>query len=207
MKRSPKGGEVAASTKERIRVVATRLFAQSGYAAATTREICQRAGVTKPVLYYHFGNKESLFREIFREACEKSREKMARALERGHTAREKLVKVLNQDFADTRENPDLSRLFFRMPFSPAQEYPAIDYLSLYNEWVGLLTSLVEEGVRGGEIRGNAREIAGAILAIHTLNTMSFLVLGKPQLNRALAERTIEFVFHGREGKSRRRQAV
>lgn len=207
MKGRRKRLEAAASTKERLRDIATRIFAQSGFAAATTREICQRAGVTKPVLYYHFGNKERLFREIFREACEKSREQMARALERGRTAREKLIEVLNQDFVGTRENPDLARLFFRMPFSPAEEYPAIDYLGLYQEWAGLLTSLVEEGARRGEIRGNAREIAGAILALHTLNTMSFLVLGKPRLTRALAERTIEFVFHGRQGKTRQRQDV
>lgn len=199
--------EAAVATKEKIRTVATRLFAEAGFAAATTREICHRAGITKPVLYYHFGNKEQLFRELIRDACEKFREQMARAVQRGGTAHEKLIEVLTQDFADTRENPDLARLFFRMPFSPAQEHPAIDYLSLYHEWFGLLASLVEEGVLRGEIRGDPREIAEAILGIHTLNTMSFLVLGTPDLSRAQAERTINFVLHGREGNSPPRQDV
>ncbi|MBW2208934.1 MAG: helix-turn-helix transcriptional regulator, partial [Deltaproteobacteria bacterium] len=41
---------------------ATALFAQKGYAGTSVREIVERAGVTKPVLYYYFENKEGLFR-------------------------------------------------------------------------------------------------------------------------------------------------
>ncbi len=51
-----------------IRAVATTLFALKGFAATSTREICEEAGVTKPVLYYHFGNKEHLYKEIIFDA-------------------------------------------------------------------------------------------------------------------------------------------
>ena len=33
---------------------AKELFAQKGYSASSIREISQAAGVTKPVIYYHF---------------------------------------------------------------------------------------------------------------------------------------------------------
>jgi AcrR family transcriptional regulator len=37
------------------------LFAERGYAAATMEEIAARVGVTKPLLYTYFGNKERLY--------------------------------------------------------------------------------------------------------------------------------------------------
>ena len=39
---------------------AVRLFATKGYPATSTREIVEAAGVTKPMLYYYFQNKEGL---------------------------------------------------------------------------------------------------------------------------------------------------
>src|SRR4051794_18126850 len=41
--------------------VAHRLFAERGYAAVTMDEIAGEVGVTKPLLYNYFGNKERLY--------------------------------------------------------------------------------------------------------------------------------------------------
>ena len=40
---------------------ALQLFTQKGYASSSVREIVARAGVTKPVLYYYFRNKEDIY--------------------------------------------------------------------------------------------------------------------------------------------------
>ena len=53
-------------TREKILEAAISLFAQKGYSQTSVNDIVGRAGVTKPVLYYYFGNKEGLFTEIFR---------------------------------------------------------------------------------------------------------------------------------------------
>jgi len=41
--------------------VGRRLFAERGYEAASIEEIAHRAGVSKPVVYEHFGGKEGLY--------------------------------------------------------------------------------------------------------------------------------------------------
>jgi len=44
--------------------VATRLFAERGYAAVGTEEIVRQAGVTRGALYHHFADKRELFRAV-----------------------------------------------------------------------------------------------------------------------------------------------
>lgn len=57
----------APTTRERIPVVALRLFAEKGYEATSMREIAEHLGITKPALYYHFDSKEAIVRELLRE--------------------------------------------------------------------------------------------------------------------------------------------
>lgn len=57
----PRGKAPAPSTRDRIVAAARAAFGQFGYNATTTRGIAQRAGVSEPVVYRHFGTKEALF--------------------------------------------------------------------------------------------------------------------------------------------------
>ena len=46
---------------EQLLDLADRLFAERGFHAASMDELARRAGVSKPVIYDHFGSKEQLF--------------------------------------------------------------------------------------------------------------------------------------------------
>jgi AcrR family transcriptional regulator len=50
----------ADDTRKRVLDVAMELIAEKGYAATSTREVCERIGFTKAALYYHFKAKEDL---------------------------------------------------------------------------------------------------------------------------------------------------
>lgn len=60
----PAGADVRPPPVERIRVAALGLLREGGPAALTTRAICERAGVTAPTLYHHYGDKEGLLRTL-----------------------------------------------------------------------------------------------------------------------------------------------
>jgi AcrR family transcriptional regulator len=45
-------------SRARLLACATELFAERGYAATSIGEVCLRAGVARPALYWHFGSKE-----------------------------------------------------------------------------------------------------------------------------------------------------
>ena len=52
----------ADATRERILDAALDLFSELSFEGATTREIAARAGVTQPLLNYHFSSKDELWR-------------------------------------------------------------------------------------------------------------------------------------------------
>jgi TetR/AcrR family transcriptional regulator len=51
-------------TKEKILQAAVGEFAASGFAGARMEQIAARAGVNKAMLYYYFGNKKELYKEV-----------------------------------------------------------------------------------------------------------------------------------------------
>jgi TetR/AcrR family transcriptional regulator, regulator of cefoperazone and chloramphenicol sensitivity len=51
-------------TRERLIEIATETFAQKGFQAATTREICELAHSNMAAIHYHFGDKSGLYKAV-----------------------------------------------------------------------------------------------------------------------------------------------
>ena len=64
------------TTRQRILRVGMACFAQEGFAGATTRMIASAAGVTLPVIAYHFGNKDGLHLACAEEIVEQHRRRL-----------------------------------------------------------------------------------------------------------------------------------
>jgi TetR/AcrR family transcriptional regulator len=55
------------ATAERILQVASRMFAERGFANVSVRDICKETATTAPVIYYYFGSKKGLFDAVARK--------------------------------------------------------------------------------------------------------------------------------------------
>ena len=73
------------ATKERILAAALHEFSAKGISGARVDAIASRAKVNKRMLYYYFGSKDELFREILRRRlAERTRTDVAHAV--AHTS-------------------------------------------------------------------------------------------------------------------------
>ena len=64
---TPTKAEQADATRTALGAAARQLFTERGYAATSTTEIVERAGVTRGALYHHFAAKDELFRAVFEQ--------------------------------------------------------------------------------------------------------------------------------------------
>jgi AcrR family transcriptional regulator len=62
-----KSVEKSASSEERIKEAARKVFTRKGYAATRTRDIAEEAGINLALLNYYFRSKEKLFQEVMAE--------------------------------------------------------------------------------------------------------------------------------------------
>jgi AcrR family transcriptional regulator len=72
-------GRRTAGTRARLLSVARTLFAERGFAGASTEQLVERAGVTRGALYYHFRDKRDIFRAVFEQVEEDVNQRMTSA--------------------------------------------------------------------------------------------------------------------------------
>jgi AcrR family transcriptional regulator len=99
----------ADATRERILDAALDLFSERGFDGASTREIATRAGVTQPLLNYHFSSKDQLWRAAVDEVFA--------ALARAMTARADGLRGV--------EEPVASRLLVREFIAFSARHPQV----------------------------------------------------------------------------------
>ena len=76
--------------REQLLLVGRKLFAEKGFDGTSVEEIATKAKVSKPVVYEHFGGKEGLYAVVVDRELSSLLERITRALEPGHTARQLL---------------------------------------------------------------------------------------------------------------------
>ncbi len=101
--------EQADATRAALVAVARQLFTERGYAATSTTEIVERAGVTRGALYHHFAAKEELFRAVFEQLEAEVTEHVAREALTGADALEQL-RLGSRAYLDVCLDPAVQRV-------------------------------------------------------------------------------------------------
>ena len=144
-------GRLSADPRQRLLDVGLRLFANRGYAGTSVQDITDEAQVTKPTLYYYFGNKEGLFQALVDHAMDERLRLMQEAAPPEKPTVDQLADIVAAltDFA--RRQPDLLRLTFAVVFAAEGEYPSgfKKHAKIHNSIV-----FINGIIRGGLVRGD-----------------------------------------------------
>jgi TetR/AcrR family transcriptional regulator len=170
--------------RTRLLQVALELFARKGYSATTVREIVAAAGVTKPVLYYYFGNKEGIYLELIRETMGTFTE----VLEKHRTAigdnRERILKFFMELFDLSCTHIDIVRLIHAIFFGPPQGAPYFDFEVIHVRISAFVREQVEAGVARGEFAPyDAGDMAWALSGVFMAAVDEQLCHDHPKINR------------------------
>jgi AcrR family transcriptional regulator len=83
-KRAARTRMTAAERREQLIEIARGLFAERGVDGASVEEIATRAGVSKPIVYEHFGGKEGLYAVVVDREVRRLLDMMRSALDADH---------------------------------------------------------------------------------------------------------------------------
>ena len=84
----------AAERRTQLLSVAAKIFAERGYARATTAELARAAGVTEPIIYRHFSSKKDLFIALIEQTGEDT------------------IRAWQDQLAETDDPPERLRILF-----------------------------------------------------------------------------------------------
>jgi len=184
-------------TRNRLIRAGVKVFDRKGYAAASVREIVELAGVSKPALYYHFGSKEQLLREILNEAAREFGNAIHQATERPGSVRERLHAYAEAFLAAFSANVPTIRVAHACFTGPAEAGPTFDFAAFEQQATQVIQRLVHEGIASGEIRpATASDVAAAINGVVEALAARQLHPGIEPTGPDDLHRVLELVFEG-----------
>jgi AcrR family transcriptional regulator len=181
------------SARNIIQNVAMELFARKGYAGSSIREICHAAGVTKPVLYYHFRSKEHLYQELMFDIFNQTRENLLRLSKFRGSLRDLLILYVSTEFRNCTKDPNSARLLFRMMFSPEGEYPHFNFVEEFKKEREVIAEFIRKSRRKGN-QVNPELISGALMGMMLIQILEYFFTGRRTLTRRTAEELVDLIL-------------
>lgn len=176
-----------------ILIAATELFAKKGYAGSSIREICKSAGVTKPVLYYHFRSKEHLYQELMLDLFNQTRKTLLRMSSFKGSLRDRLVLYVSSEFRNCKRDPNGVRLLFRMMFSPEGEYPHFNFVQEFQRERMLVAGFITRAKQPGA-GPDPELLSTALMGMILIEILEFFFTGRRTLTRRKAEKLVDLLL-------------
>ena len=157
--------EEAKATRQDVLRSALQVFSKKGYAAATLKDIADRAGVTRGAVYWHFDNKADLYNTLLAEFSAISSQVVAKAVEAGGTLPEILkrifVRLLQEVERDRELRAVLELELFTMFRISELEASRQKQLEAGEQLLVGIAQAMEEGIQAGSLRKDFEPITMA----------------------------------------------
>ena len=181
----------AERTRADILAVATREFADRGYAGARINEIADKTSTTKRMIYYYFGGKEQLYIAVLEQAYSRIRG-LERQLDVEHLDPVEAIRELaGLTFDHHESHPDFIRLVSIENIHRARHIARSTVLSnLANPALDVLDAILSRGRAAGVFRDDVdaldvHQVISAYCVFRTANRHTFgAIFGRDMLDPA-----------------------
>ncbi len=112
---------------------ALNLFSKKQYEAVGIQEVVDLSGITKPTLYYHFGNKIGLFEGVIREYGKNLIERLSDIESHNEDLTGSLKRVAEIYFDLIRENSNFAKMFLNFNLIPEDSEIRVIAFGFYME--------------------------------------------------------------------------
>lgn len=161
---------VSANTKVDVRAeilrVATRLFAQDGYAGTPIQAIADEVGVRKPTLVYHFKSKDALRDEVLGALLSHWRDELPRIMAAASTKGPRLESLLAAMFKFFLDDRHRAKLILRELLDRPEAVEAMLQEHL-QPWTSLMTAALRASQVQGVVRNDLDPEAYTLLVVTT----------------------------------------
>ncbi len=181
----------------RLLASALSLFAERGYRGTSIREIIEHAGVTRPVLYYYFENKEDLFCHLVQKAFEDFVAEVEDIASRGTGCRQQLKQVMRLAFARVERSPETVRLIVQVFFASPGDPVALDIHEMTLRRFQVVANIMRAGLESGELGGgDAETLALAFFGVMDMHLMARVHRPHARLTDTLADGLVDLFMEG-----------
>jgi len=196
MKQNNKINALEPNARQRLLDTATKLFAEKGYAGTSVREIVNRAGVSKPVLYYYFKSKEGLFYAILEWAADVQQEIITEIFSTTGTLLDRFIYFYRRISEGVEEYQDLYKMIHGLIYGPPQGAPAYDFPRYQRHMFDAVKRIYTNGLTPGEAQpADEEEVAFLVLSLIDFSLKMNQVL--PELaDPRRPERLLRLAFEG-----------
>ncbi|MEO8106600.1 MAG: TetR/AcrR family transcriptional regulator [Actinomycetes bacterium] len=174
------------STRDRILLEASQLFATHGFRGASTRQIAERVGVKQPSLFKHFASKRAMLAELtIYDMKVPSHHAQAAAAATG-SAVDRFAGYLAWDFEWYRTMPFDLRGVTEQAVRSERLDGARKAVNAWNEAIG---HILDQGVASGEFLVSAVPFVPGVL-----ETMSWHMVHAKDANEETVDDAVQFVL-------------
>lgn len=183
--------------KRRLLESALRLFSTKGYDATSIREIIEAAGVTRPVLYYYFENKEALFKRIVQHQFNEIMQYIDEIIATISGCRDRLKALITHTFDSTEHSPKATALILQVCFSPSLQGPQLEKDQFVVGRFQRITRIMRDGLKSGELAGgNEETLAVAFSGMMDMHIMAKTYQPDATLTGELGRELVDLFVEG-----------
>jgi AcrR family transcriptional regulator len=147
----PRRGTDSAATRHAIFVAGAEAFSRHGFNGVVVDDIARAAGINKAMIYYHFDDKLSLYREIFRDMLRIAGASVTAIADAADPPDQKIARWIETFVALSEQRPYFPPLMMR---ELAEGAPHLDRetFTLVRGLLGAFGRILTEGQQSGRFR-------------------------------------------------------